>query len=43
MPVDALLALLALDAEADDMVLAPELAADEDSTVLLDSITNCGV
>ena len=41
--VDALLAPLALDAEAAEVVLAPELAADADSTVLLELITNCGV
>ena len=40
---DALLAPLTLDAEAAEVVPAPELAADEDSTVLLDWITNCGV
>ena len=39
----ALVAPLALDAEAAEVMLAPELAAETDSTVLEDSITNCGV
>ena len=42
-PLLALLAALALDADAAEVTLAPELAAETDATVLEDSITNCGV
>lgn len=42
-PLLALLAALALDADAAEVTLAPELAAETDATVLEDSITNWGV